>query len=193
MRRSIVILLPRASVLILFLGCDQAMSIQPHRGPLQTSRFFVDGQSSRPLLPGTVAQGHLRLDDHLYRGIVNREFVGTYPFPITRQVLDRGRERFNIFCSPCHDRTGYGHGTIVGRGFVAPPSYHIERLRRAAPGYFFDVITNGFGAMPDYRDQVPVRDRWAIVAYLRALQASQDARPEDVPAEVLLRLEAESP
>jgi mono/diheme cytochrome c family protein len=124
---------------------------------------------------------------------VGKEFVDTFPFPITREVLERGRERFNIFCSPCHDRTGYGHGTVVGRGYAVPPSYHIERLRRAAPGYFFDVITNGFGAMPDHRDQVPVRDRWAIAAYLRALQTSQNARPEDVPAGALLRLEAESP
>ncbi|HVR85355.1 MAG TPA: cytochrome c [Planctomycetota bacterium] len=179
--------------LVVSMGCDQAMSEQPHRRPLQPSRFFVDGQSSRPLVAGTVAQGQLRLDDHLYRGIVGKEFVETFPFPITGVVLERGRERFNIFCSPCHDRTGDGHGTVVGRGYVVPPSYHLERLRRAAPGYFFDVITNGFGAMPDYKDQVPVRDRWAIVAYLRALQASQNARPEDVPLETLLRLEAESP
>ncbi len=113
--------------------------------------------------------------------------------PVTLEVLARGRERFNVFCSPCHDRTGYGHGIVVGRGYAKPPSYHIDRLRRAAPGYFFDVITRGFGAMPDYRDQVPVRDRWAIIAYIRALQESQDARQEDVPPEELRRLEALPP
>jgi mono/diheme cytochrome c family protein len=178
-----------APALLLGLGCDQAMSEQPKRKPLQESRFFADGQSSRPPVPGTIAQGGLQLDDHLYQGTVAGEFADTFPFPVTREVIVRGRERFDIFCSPCHDRTGYGHGAVVGRGFAAPPSYHIERLRRAKPGYFFDVITRGFGAMPDYRDQIPVRDRWAIVAYLRALQESQNARPEDVPPEELRRLQ----
>ena len=166
------------------------MSQQPKRRPLEPSRFFADGQSSRSPVEGTIARGQLRLDDHLYRGMEKGEFADAFPFPVTREILTRGRERFNIFCSPCHDRTGYGHGMIVQRGFTSPPSYHIERLRRAKPGYFFDVITRGFGAMPDYPDQIPVRDRWAIVAYLRVLQESQNARPEDIPPEQLRQLEA---
>jgi mono/diheme cytochrome c family protein len=165
------------------------MSDQPKRKPLAESRFFVNGQSSRPPVPGTIAQGQLRLDDHLYRGTVAGEFAETFPFRVSADVMKRGRERFDIFCSPCHDRSGYGHGMVVGRGYSVPPSYHIERLRRARPGYFFDVITRGFGAMPDYKDQIPVRDRWAIVAYIRALQESQNARPEDIPPDELRRLE----
>lgn len=179
------------AVAILDAGCDQAMSDQPHRGPLAPSAFFSDGRSSRPQVPGTVAQGELRLDDHLYRGVVGTEPADTFPFPVTREVLARGRERFDIFCSPCHDRTGGGRGMIVARGYARPPSYHIDRLRAAKLGHFFEVITHGFGAMPDYGSQIPARDRWAIIAYLRALQASQDARPEEVPPEELRRLEGE--
>jgi len=173
------------------VGCDQAMSDQPHRGPLAPSAFFPDGRSSRPQVPGTVAQGELRLDDHLYRGVIGTEPADTFPFPVTREVLARGRERYDIFCSPCHDRTGYGHGMIVARGYAPPPSYHIDRLRVAKPGHFFEVITHGFGAMPDYGSQIPTRDRWAIISYVRALQESQNARPEDVPPEELRRLEAQ--
>jgi hypothetical protein len=172
-------------------GCDQAMSDQPHRGPLAPSTFFPDGRSSRPPVAGTVAQGDLRLDDHLYRGVIGTEPADTFPFPVTREILARGRERFDIFCSPCHDRTGHGHGMIVSRGYAPPPSYHIDRLRVAKLGHFFEVITHGFGAMPDYGSQIPARDRWAIIAYVRALQESQNARPEDVPPEELRRLEAQ--
>jgi hypothetical protein len=169
------------------------MADQPKRRPLQASQFFADGRSSRLPVAGTVAQGELRLDDHLYRGIVGAEFADSFPFPVTRVVMERGQERFNIFCSPCHDRTGYGHGMIVGRGYTNPPSYHIERLRRARPGYIFDVITRGFGAMPEHQDQIPAHDRWAIVAYVRALQESQDAHPEDISPQELRRLEAQPP
>jgi hypothetical protein len=171
-------------------ACDQAMSDQPKRGPLALSTFFVDGRSSRLPVPGTVAQGELRLDDHLYRGVIGGEPADAFPFPVTREILARGRDRYDIFCSPCHDRTGSGRGMIVARGYAPPPSYHIDRLRAAKPGHFFDVITRGFGAMPDYAGQIPARDRWAIVAYVRALQESQNAGPEDVPPEVLRSLEA---
>ena len=167
------------------------MSAQPHRGPLAPSLFFADGQSSRPPVPGTVAQGELRLDDHLYRGLVGTELADTFPFPVTREILLRGRERFDIFCSPCHDRTGYGRGMIVSRGYAPPPSYHIDRLRAARPGHFFEVITRGFGAMPEHGSLIVARDRWAIVAYVRALQESQNARAEDVPPEELRTLEAQ--
>jgi Cytochrome C oxidase, cbb3-type, subunit III len=162
-------------------ACQQDMADQPRYKPLAPSAFFEDGRSARPLVPGTVAQGHLNEDEHLYTGRVGGKLVETFPFPITRQVLDRGHERFNIFCSPCHGRLGDGQGMVVRRGFSAPPSYHIERLRNAPVGYFFEVITKGFGRMYDYADRIPVRDRWTIVAYIRALQLSQNARIEDVP------------
>jgi mono/diheme cytochrome c family protein len=179
-----------AALALSALGCDQAMSDQPKRGPLEGSAFFADGQSSRPLVPGTVAQGQLRTDELLYRGTVGREPADVFPFPVTREILARGRERYDIYCSPCHDRTGYGNGIVVQRGYARPPSYHQERLRRAKPGSLFYVITRGSGAMPDYASQIRAPDRWAIVAYLLALQESQNARPEDIPPGELKRLEA---
>jgi mono/diheme cytochrome c family protein len=157
------------------------MHVQPRYDPLASSTFFDDGRSARPAIPGTVARGQLRLDDHLYTGKVNGALVDTFPFPVTRPVLERGRERYNIYCSPCHDYLGTGHGMIVQRGFQPPPSYHNDRLRQAPVGHYFDVITNGFGAMRSYADRVPPEDRWAIIAYIRALQLSQHAPLEDVP------------
>jgi cbb3-type cytochrome c oxidase subunit III len=157
------------------------MHDQPKYESLEASTFFPDGRSSRPLVPGTVARGQLREDTHLYEGKVAGKPAETFPFPIDLKILERGRQRYNIYCSPCHDRLGNGDGMVVRRGFRRPPSYHIERLRQAPPGYLYDVITNGFGAMQDYAAQVPVRDRWAIVAYIRALQLSQNAHLNDVP------------
>ena len=125
----------------------------------------------------------MRQDDHLYQGRVNGELADTFPMPVTAAVMARGQERYNVFCLPCHGPTGSGNGTIVQRGFRAPPSYHEERLRAAPVGYFYDVMTNGFGAMQDYASQVPVADRWAIAAYMRALQLSQRATVNDVPAD----------
>jgi len=159
------------------------MHDQPRHEPLEGSAFFQDGRASRPLVEGTVARGHLRLDDHFYTGKVNGEFVKSYPIAIAKDVLARGRERYNIYCSPCHDQVGSGQGMIAQRGFRAPPSYHIDRLREAPPGYFFDVMTNGFGAMYSYADRISPHDRWAIIAYIRALQWSQNATLDDVPAE----------
>ena len=181
-----------AALALLTAGCDQAMSDQPRRGPLQASSLFADGRSTRLPVPGTVARGQLRLDEHLFRGVSRAEFAATFPFDITPKVLERGRERFDIFCAPCHDRAGTGRGMIVERGYRVPPSLHLDRLKRLPPGSFFDVITHGVGAMPDYADQIPARDRWAIAAYVRALQFSRDARKEDVPPEELRKLEAES-
>ncbi len=166
------------------------MHDQPRYEPLEASDFFSDGRGSRPLVAGTVARGHLREDDHFYTGKLGTNFVDTFPFPLTRQILERGQERFNIFCSPCHDRLGNGEGMVVQRGFRRPPSFHIDRLRGAPAGYYFDVISNGFGAMQDYAAQVPARDRWAIVAYIRALQLSQRARLVDVPPEQRDQLES---
>lgn len=154
-------------------GCRQRMADQPRYDPLEASSFFADGLSARPLVEGTIARGHLRTDEHFYTGKVNGEPVTAFPFEVTQAVLRRGRERFKIFCSVCHDRVGTGRGMVVRRGFRQPPSYHIDRLREAPVGHFFDVMTNGFGAMPSYASQVPPADRWAIAAYIRALQLSQ--------------------
>jgi len=164
-------------------GCRQDMHDQPKYQPLERSSFFEDGRASRPLLAGTIAQGQLREDAHLYTGKSGKDPVTTFPFPITEQVLRRGQQRFNIYCSPCHDRLGTGLGMVVRRGLRQPPSYHIDRLRHAPVGYFFDVISNGFGAMPDYATEIQPVDRWAIVAYIRVLQRSQMATLADVPAD----------
>jgi hypothetical protein len=169
--------------LVLMAGCRQDMHDQPKFRPLRANPFFADGRSARPLVAGTVARGTLQEDDHLFTGREKNEFVTTFPFPVTEQVIRRGQERFNIFCSPCHGGLANGEGAIVQRGLKQPPSFHIERLREAPVGYFFNVITNGFGAMFDYSDRIPVRDRWAIITYIRALQLSQNAKIDDVPQE----------
>ena len=164
-------------------ACRQDMHDAPSYDPLQQTDFFADGAASRMLVANTVARGQLREDEHFYTGKVNGQPATEFPMAITADVMARGQERFNVFCSPCHGRTGLGDGMIVKRGFRQPPSYHEERLRIAPPGYFFDVMTNGFGAMQDYASQVPPADRWAIAAYIRALQLSQSAKVADVPAD----------
>ena len=163
-------------------ACRQDMHDAPRYEPLEASVFFSDGQSARQLLAGTVARGLLRDDDHLYTGKIQGVLAETFPMPVTEDVMARGQERYDVFCSVCHGRTGVGDGMIVQRGFRQPPSFHEARLRNAPVGYFFDVITNGFGAMQDMAAQVPVTDRWAIAAYIRALQTSQSATEADVPA-----------
>ncbi len=162
-------------------GCRIDMHVQPKLLPLSQSDFFEDGRGSRSLMPGTIARGQLREDTYLYTGMINGKPGDMLPFPATREVLERGRERFNIYCAPCHSRLGDGNGMIVQRGFRRPPSYHTPQLRGAPLGHFYDVITNGFGAMPDYAAQVPVNDRWAIAAYIRVLQLSQNATAADIP------------
>jgi mono/diheme cytochrome c family protein len=163
-------------------GCRYDMQDQPRFKPLAESDFYADLRSARPPVEGAVARGQLHEDAYFYTGKTGNNPGDYMPFPVTEDVLARGRQRFNIFCAPCHSRTGDGNGMIVQRGFRRPPSYHIERLRKAPLGYFFDVATNGFGAMPDYAPQIPPRDRWCIVAYVRALQLSQNATMTDVPA-----------
>lgn len=163
------------------LACQQQMADQPRYKPLAKSDFFGDERASRPLVEGTVARGYLRADEQLYTGKINGKPAETFPFPVDQKTLLRGQARYDIFCSPCHDRVGTGQGMIVRRGYRPPPSYHIDRLRAAPAGYFFDVMTHGFGAMPDYAEQIPPHDRWAIVAYIRALQLSQNATLADVP------------
>ena len=166
---------------VLGAGCRQDMHNQPKYRGLRPSALFADGSSARPLVEGTVARGTLREDEAFFTGKVNNAFVKELPFPVDEHVLDRGQERFNIYCTPCHGPAGAGNGMVVQRGFRQPSSFHIDRLRQADAGYLFDVITNGFGAMPDYRVPVAPRDRWMIVAYSRALQLSQRAAPADVP------------
>jgi len=163
-------------------GCRQDMHDQPRFKPLAMSDFYTDLRSSRAPVDGTVARGQLREDSYFYSGKVGNNNGDYMPFPVTADVLARGQQRFNIYCAPCHSRLGDGNGMIAQRGFKQPPSYHIERLEKAPLGYFFDVMTNGFGAMPDYAEQIPARDRWCIVAYIRALQLSQHAASSDVPA-----------
>jgi mono/diheme cytochrome c family protein len=162
-------------------GCRQDMHNQPKYRGLRATTFFADGGSARPLVEGTVARGTLQEDVAFFTGKIGNATVKELPFPVDDAVLARGQERYNIYCTPCHDATGSGRGMVVQRGFKQPPSFHDDRLRNADAGYFFDVITNGFGAMPDYRMQVAARDRWAVVAYVRALQLSQHAAPSDVP------------
>jgi mono/diheme cytochrome c family protein len=183
---------------VVFAGCQgttdlerlrQEMYNQSKYEPLEKSDFFADGRASRPWVAGTVARDHLRTDTHLYEGKVNGENATTFPFAITEQVLDRGQERFNIFCSPCHGTLGDGRGMVVRRGLRQPPSYHIDRLRAETPGYFYDVMTNGFGVMYSYASHIKPEDRWAIAAYIRALQVSQGATLEDLPAAERRRLE----
>jgi mono/diheme cytochrome c family protein len=172
-----------AALLLAAVGCRQDMHNQPKAIPLRESVFFRDGSSARPLVEGTVARGTLRDDAAFFTGKNGAVVLDALPFPLTAEVLDRGEQRFNIYCAPCHDTAGTGQGMIVHRGYRQPPSYHIDRLRTAPLGHFYDVMTNGFGAMPDYRAQIAPRDRWAIAAYVRALQISQHAAAADIPQE----------
>jgi mono/diheme cytochrome c family protein len=165
------------------MACRQDMHDAPRYEPLEASSFFSSGASARTLVPNTVPRGYLREDELLNTGKVAGEFANMFPMSVTAAVMARGQERYNVFCSPCHGGTGAGNGMIVQRGFRQPPSFGEQRLRDAPAGYFFDVMTNGFGAMQDYSAQVPVADRWAIVAYIRALQLSQGATVADVPAD----------
>jgi mono/diheme cytochrome c family protein len=170
-----------------------------HNGPrykaYQKSEFFGDERSVRPQVADTVARGQLREDTALYTGKTGTVLVPRIPLPVTGQLVQRGRQRFDIYCSPCHGRAGLGNGMVVRRGYRVPPSLHIDRLRAQPDGYFYDVITNGFGVMPDYAAQIPVPDRWAIVAYVRALQLSQHAAMASLPARAqeLVRAEGGAP
>lgn len=172
-------------------ACQQKMAEQPRYDPFEPSEFFADGQSARPLSDRTVARGELKDDEHLYAGRSGNTPAAIFPFPITSEVLQRGRERYDIYCSPCHSRTGYGDGMVARRGFGPPASLHTDVLRKQPAGHFFRVITQGFGAMPSYSQQIKAEDRWAIIAYIRALQLSQNASLEDVPPEARETLSGE--
>jgi mono/diheme cytochrome c family protein len=198
------------------LGCRQDMADQPRAEPLEPSRFFADGQSARPPVPGAVARGELRADTHLYTGLTDAaqraleeraekaenkneralpslerrdDYVADFPFAVTADVMGRGRERYQIFCTPCHDASGGGAGVMLHTGYPKAESFHTDRLRDAPPGYLFDVITRGYGAMPSYASQVTPRDCWAIIAYIRALQLSRHAEFDNLPAELRKRFE----
>ena len=159
------------------------MHVQPRYNPYDPTDFFGDGQSARQPVAGTFPRGELTLgpQELLYTGKVNGQPSEAFPFPVTQEIVERGRERFNAFCSPCHGFAGDGDGMIVQRGFRRPPSFHEERLRAAPAGHYFDVITNGFGAMYPYGYRVAPRDRWAVIAYVRSLQLSRQASINDVP------------
>jgi mono/diheme cytochrome c family protein len=200
----------------LLVGCQQQMAVQPSPRPDRVNSFFPDGETTRPLVPGTVARGHLHWGQPVFTGTAPGEpdvrtllaeriaaeargnfkaasknpELDAFPFPIDRQTLKLGQNRYMIYCIVCHDALGTGHGKIVERGYTPPPSFHTEELRKAPPGHFFTVITYGHGSMPDYRQQIPPRQRWAIAAYVKALQLSQHFPEKELPADLRARLEA---
>jgi mono/diheme cytochrome c family protein len=182
------------SILVLTACYRQDMADQPRYDPFEESTFFADGLSARRAPEGTVARTTSTETTQFLTGRSGEQLLATMPIAIDMDLLRRGRERYDIFCSPCHDRTGSGNGMAVIRGFQRlPPSFHMERLREAPDGHFFDVITRGFGAMQSYASEIAPRDRWAIVAYVRALQLSRNARMTDVPAEERNRAEEWDP
>jgi mono/diheme cytochrome c family protein len=183
---STLLLLAAASCAFMLSGCDelrQDMATQPKARPLSPSDFFRDGRSERPLLENTVARGSLADDQFMVAQDSN-----AFPLPVDEALLERGKERYGAFCTPCHGLQGDGNGMVALRGMKHPPSYHIDRLRESSNGYFYDVITNGFGQMYGYAAQIPPRDRWAIVAYVRALQLSRNAHVSELPAELREKL-----
>ena len=187
---SVSLWLPFVAVAV---GCRQDMHDAPRYKTYARSDFFGDERSARPIVEGTIARGQLNEDEVLFTGKQGGAFVAAVPLPVDAALLARGRQRYGIYCTPCHGLAGKGDGMVVRRGYRKPASFHDQKLRDQPVGYFFDVITNGFGAMPDYAAQVPVRDRWAIVSYLRALQLSQHAVLDDVPAKHRPELVAVSP
>ena len=174
-------------------ACRQDMHNEPRYKPLAESEFFTDHRSARPMVEGTVARGHLRIDEARYTGKINGEEIDQFPIPITKEDIERGQTRFNVYCTPCHSRLGDGNGMVVLRGFRQPPSYYSDRLRNEPVGHYFDVITNGFGAMASYASRVETDDRWRIIAYIRALQLSESASVNDVPADQRQNLAVEPP
>jgi mono/diheme cytochrome c family protein len=176
----------------LLTGCIFSMRDQPRREPFEASAFFADGASVRMPPENTVPRGQRTLDEHLHQGRVNGVFAPTFPFSVTLETLERGRERYDIFCTPCHGAAGDGRGIVTQDekyGMRQPNSFHDPELRDAPPGYYFDLITNGTRVMPAYGSRIPPEDRWAIIAYIRALQLSQNANAADLPPEELQNLE----
>jgi mono/diheme cytochrome c family protein len=174
-------------------ACRQDMHNEPRYKPLAESEFFADHRSARPMVEGTVARGHLRIDEARYTGKIDGEDIDQFPIPIAKADIERGETRFNIYCTPCHGRLGDGNGMVVLRGFRQPPSYYSDRLVNAPVGHFYDVISNGFGAMPSYASRVEPDDRWRVIAYIRALELSESASVNDVPPDQRQTLTVEPP
>jgi len=187
------ILLATAALIVPLMGCRNDMHDQPRYKPLAATDFFSDHRSARQPVEGTIARGYARIDEARYTGKINGEDIDQFPFPITKADIERGQNRFNVYCTPCHGRLGDGTGLVVQRGFRQPPSYYDERLMSAPVGHFFDVMTNGFGAMASYASRVEPDDRWRIAAYIRALQLSENAKISDVPTDQQQNLPAEVP
>ena len=183
---------PAVSV-VFFSGCIQQMADQPRVDVWEPNEVLLQNESMRKPVEGTVARGQLPMNDPLLQGTRNGKPVETFPNAVDADTLDRGRQRFAIFCTPCHGATGDGLGSVVERGFPRPPSYHTDRLRDAPAGHLFDVITNGIGRMPRFSDRIPPRDRWAIAAYIRALQLSQYAELNELPPSEQKRIRDELP
>ncbi len=187
MKISVVLFVGVACCALAISGCDyslrQDMANQPYNHPLSPSDFFPDGRSERPLIENTVPRGAVENDVYS----VAKDYAG-YPLPVNEKLLRRGQDRYKIFCTPCHGLQGDGNGMAAVRGMKHPPSYHIDRLRQAPNGYFYDVITNGFGAMYSYSERIPPNDRWAIIAYMRALQLSRNAKAGDLPESLRQKL-----
>lgn len=184
---------PLLFILLLSAGCDQRMAGSGAYKPLDPSPMFQDGRSSRGPVPGTVPRGALRDDDEFYSGRVKGVLVTEIPTKVTPALLKRGQERFDMYCSMCHGRDGYGNGIVIQRGFTRPPSYHSDNMRNLPVGHFFDVITYGKGAMYPYASRVTPEDRWAIAAYIRALQFSQFAPPDLLSESEKQTLNSEKP
>ena len=170
-------------------GCRLDMRDQPRYEPLEESTFFADKSSARPRVADTVARGQLHIDDQLYTGRVNGQIADSFPFTVTTEILERGQQRYDIFCTPCHGLVGDGKGIVTEYGMPSPPSFHDPDLRAETAGYYFTIITNGTRIMPSYAARIHPADRWAIIAYIRALQLSQNANPSQLSADELLRLD----
>ena len=187
MKISAALFVGAACCTLAISGCDyslrQDMANQPYNRPLSPSDFFADGRSERPPIENTVAHGAVGNDVYS----VAKDYAA-YPLPVNEKLLQRGRDRYKIFCAPCHGLQGDGNGMAAVRGMKHPPSYHIDRLRQAPNGYFYDVISNGFGAMYSYAERIPPSDRWAIIAYVRALQLSRNAKAGDLPESLRQKL-----
>lgn len=189
MNRTLIVAI--AAAVSFCTACRQDMQNQPKYKPLGENRFFPDGRDSRPIPANTIAIDELNDNDSYHTGMSNDAFLDTIPAAVDAKLLNRGRDRYDIYCSPCHGRLGDGNGMVAQRGVRAPANFHTDRLRSVPPGYIFRVITSGYGGMGDYGDQVPVDDRWAIVAYICALQYSHNASINDVPPDARSQLGAQ--